>query len=106
MSHGLGAEQEKRTARALSEMGDWRFAEGPRGWIVQTRNGCYEVTERGSCTCPDFKHRCCGTELRCAHVCGLRHLLLAREGRTASESPIAEALAMSERDAAFDRIFG
>jgi hypothetical protein len=78
MVSGFAEEQERRVTKAVIEGPEMVWTKTPLGWLVQTKNGgCYQVDARGSCSCPDFRHRCQGTELRCAHVVALRMRLLA-----------------------------
>lgn len=124
MSSDLGMEQERRTARALAEMADWAWTKGPRGWVVTTRNGTYEVL-KASCSCPDHKHNCAGLVVRCKHRVALGIREIEQQTRPAplcddcgDPAPrgvcpdceeVGAAVDLAQRladDAAFDRIFG
>lgn len=107
---GLGEAQEKRVAKAIRLENDLVWTKAPNGWAVTTPSGAtYLVTERGECSCPDHKFRCCGSELRCFHVIALRRKLM-RDAEKNTPPMVADTIERAARlareDVIFDRIFG
>lgn len=106
----VSEEQERRTAKAIAEGGDYTWSKAPNGWVCSTGSGGCYLVHRNACSCPDFQKRCCGTELRCKHIVALAHRLAEEEAKArpavVADREAKEAARRAELDADFDRIFG
>ena len=100
-----GEAQDARTARAIAEGPDYTWTKNPLGWTVSTRNGCYQVTERG-CSCPDHQRRQAGTLGLCKHRIALAHKLLVEQAPVADPKPAPKPKGMTDAESAwFDGLF-
>ena len=72
-----GQALEQRVTRAAQQAGEMAFTQTESGWIVETKGGCYRVTEQG-CDCPDYRYRCAPRSLVCKHIVALGALKIEK----------------------------